>query len=242
MLWEEDYNDFNVGFLPGEMEMRTIKTGLFVALLSLWVTVPALSANQGICRDGSDPILDVETLERLLRLARKAEASDQLSCNENNYLSHIGRDAKEKRLNLLKKTGKGCQLEWASFEGQTFRETSFMKANLYKANLVDSTFESFDFSYATLRRAKLQKATFIDGDFSSVDLQRAKLNGATFKNVFFSKADFTKAYLLGTDLREARSLKRANLKGAYYDQDTKFPAGFDPKKAGMTLCSSTPEC
>jgi len=107
--------------------MRTIKTGMFVALFSLLVTVPALSANQGICRDGSDPILDVETLERLLRLARQAEASDQLSCDENNYLSYIRRGASKKRLNLLKKTGKGCQLEWASFEGQTFRETSFMK-------------------------------------------------------------------------------------------------------------------
>jgi len=222
--------------------MRTIKTGMFVALFSLLVTVPALSANQGICRDGSDPILDVETLERLLRLARQAEASDQLSCDENNYLSYVKRGASKKRLNLLKKTGAGCQLEWASFEGQTFRETSFMNANLERANLVDSTFESFDLSYATLRRAKLQKATFIDGDFGSADLQRAELNGATFNNVNFFETDLTKAYLLGTDLSGVRSLEAAELKGAYYDQDTKFPAGFDPKKARMVLCSSTPEC
>ena len=217
---------------------------MFVALLSLLVTVPALSANQGICRDGSDPILDVETLERLLRLARQAEASDQLSCDEDNYLSYIGRGAKakKKRLNLFEKTGGGCQLQYADFEGQTFRETSFMNDNLDRANLVDSTFESFLFSYATLRRAKLQNATFIDGAFDSADLRSAKLNGATFNDVLFFETDLTYTYLLGTDLRGATSLENANLKGAYYDQDTKFPAGFDPKEAGMTLCSSTPKC
>lgn len=62
---------------------------------------------------------------------------------------------------------------------------------------------------------------------TNLDLSQEDLTNANLKNAILSKAN-----LCNTDLRGA-NLKNAELDGATYNQDTRFPKGFDPKGAGM---------
>jgi uncharacterized protein YjbI with pentapeptide repeats len=72
-------------------------------------------------------------------------------------------------------------------------------------------------------------------DLSGVDLVGqsligADLNGATFCGTDLSGANLSLADLCGADLSRA-DLSGINLNGAKYNQDTKWPKGFDPIKA-----------
>ena len=56
-------------------------------------------------------------------------------------------------------------------------------------------------------------------DFGGADLRGAEMHGAWFRS-----CDFTAAKLAGADLR-----------GATYDRHTRWPEGFDPRRAGARL-------
>jgi uncharacterized protein YjbI with pentapeptide repeats len=53
-------------------------------------------------------------------------------------------------------------------------------------------------------------------------------------------AVFTNATLRGVDFREASHIKSAVFSGACFDSTTKWPEGFDPKKAGAELDVGAP--
>ena len=72
---------------------------------------------------------------------------------------------------------------------------------------------------AHLSRAKLSRA----------NLERANLYGARL-----SKADLSKADLAGANLTRT-ALTWADLSGAFADQSTRWPEGFDPVAAGVTF-------
>jgi uncharacterized protein YjbI with pentapeptide repeats len=80
-----------------------------------------------------------------------------------------------------------------------------------------------EFPGASFRNAKMQYA-LLKGNFSQANFSGADLRGANMRV----------ARLVGADLRGA-DLHQANLQGAVYSQNTKFPIGFNPNKAGMRL-------
>jgi uncharacterized protein YjbI with pentapeptide repeats len=67
-------------------------------------------------------------------------------------------------------------------------------------------------------------------DLSGVNLVGQSLIGATFGGTDLSGANRSLADLCGADLSQA-DLSGINLNGAKYNQDTKWPKGFDPIKA-----------
>lgn len=101
-------------------------------------------------------------------------------------------------------------------------------ADLTRASLVDARAnEAADFSEATLRGTDLGGAFLRTARFD-----RAILAGASLARADLYHATLRGADLSGADLSAARHLDAADLTDAHYDDRTRWPAGFDPPKAG----------
>ena len=97
------------------------------------------------------------------------------------------------------------------------RGANFRKASMYWASLQAADLRGCNFEGADLRGASLQDANLVGANFRDAKLGLDNLGGHT--------------QLQGADLTDAQ-LHGANLRGAKYNSRTKFPAGFDPRRAG----------
>jgi uncharacterized protein YjbI with pentapeptide repeats len=100
---------------------------------------------------------------------------------------------------------------------RNLRGTSFRGTILYWANLSDADLSGCDLTGADLRGAVLQGTKLVGANLRGAKLCRDALGGTT--------------NLRGADLTEA-TLEGAELAGAEYDDETRFPSGFSPAKAG----------
>lgn len=91
-------------------------------------------------------------------------------------------------------------------------EREFTGADLEHAQLVLK-----DLKAAVLVEANLTRANLIHADFTGANLERAILTEAKLQDTILQRAILTDA----------------DLKGAQYSSETKFPLDFDPEKAGM---------
>lgn len=93
-----------------------------------------------------------------------------------------------------------------------------------------------DLSGLNLADSDLRKATLEGADLSGTRFGGADLSGANLRGAKLKEADLSNAELQGADLRGVADLWKAmSLAGAKYDEDTKWPAGFDPKTTGAIL-------
>ena len=86
-----------------------------------------------------------------------------------------------------------------------------------------------------LRGARLRRASLSDLDLRAADLRRADLSGARLTGALLIGALTREADLRGADLCGAvvmTPLDEANLSGARYDTETRWPPHFDPGDAG----------
>ncbi len=107
-------------------------------------------------------------------------------------------------------------------------ETKLTNVNLSGFNLQRAILTGSDLRGANLSGANLTFATMKEAILEGADLQRANLFGADLTEAFMTGSD-----LRGADLTEAKKLDEIFLTGARYNNDTKFPAGFDPEEHGM---------
>lgn len=144
-------------------------------------------------------------------------------------------------------------LAGADLTGARLISTSFANADLRRAVLRDANLEGADFMGAHLEDADLTGgdlywAICFTASFQRAILVRADLRGADLKKVDLRDADLRDANLgrdnlggstslQGADLRGAR-LEGASLNGAEYDENTRFPEGFDPAQRGMLRARS----
>lgn len=105
----------------------------------------------------------------------------------------------------------GCKLAGARLGG-TWDKASFARADLTGADLTGGGFDGADFGRAVLAGADLTGSHFRKSSFAGADL---------------SGADLTDTSWLGADLTGA-TVTDAVWMGAYFDKDTKWPAGFVP--------------
>jgi Pentapeptide repeats (8 copies) len=102
--------------------------------------------------------------------------------------------------------------------------------------------------HADWEHANLQQSTLIDCDLRDADLRQADLRGAILRGSDLRAANLAGADLRGSDLTGAcldcrRWPRRllspvrspANLQGARYDRQTRWPAGFRPEEHGARL-------
>lgn len=110
----------------------------------------------------------------------------------------------------------GVIFDKCNFEDVVAQEANFANCSLYGTKFIDS-----DLTGANFTGAMFDENTKFEGD---VNLQNAVFLGVDLRNSGIEKLSGS---LLFTD----------PLKGALYTVHTKFPKGFDPKKAGMILVS-----
>ncbi len=102
--------------------------------------------------------------------------------------------------------------------------------------------EKADFSEADLfdvdlNGAELGEANFTRADLSSANLTGAFLFGANMTGANMTGADLSEADLRGADLSEV-NLTKAILKGAKYNEDTKWPEDIYPESLGAVLVTT----
>jgi hypothetical protein len=105
----------------------------------------------------------------------------------------------------------GADLSKGQLKGASFRGADLTDASCWRCKGTRAVFEGARLVRCNLRWAVLQRANLRDADLEAADLSSANLRGA----------DLTGAILAGADLS-----------GASYDEQTRWPSGFDPP-AGM---------
>ena len=126
----------------------------------------------------------------------------------------------------------GAGLEKASFRGADLRGAILKGAYLEGANLEGVDLKGAGLEGACLRDANLIGAYLEGADLEYANLEYADLRGAILKGAYLEGANLEGADLEGACL-EGACLRRANLDGARYNSETKFPAGFDTEDKGM---------
>ena len=122
----------------------------------------------------------------------------------------------------------------------------FQGANLHSANLQGSQLPGIILHDVCLTGSNLQntdlfEASFQDANLSGTEFQRANLAQANFANALMTGSNLSYARLMGANLYDAEirikhedypQLGGITVQGAIYDDDTKWPEGFDAKAAG----------
>lgn len=88
----------------------------------------------------------------------------------------------------------------------------------------DIILKKLAFTFLNLSGVNLSRLNLIWADFNRKNLKNTNFKNSTLSNVNFKGANLTGANLTG-----------ANLTGAFYDENTRFPVGFNPTENGMIL-------
>jgi uncharacterized protein YjbI with pentapeptide repeats len=131
--------------------------------------------------------------------------------------------------------------------GASLVEASIVDGNLSGASLVNS-----DFTNADLFGAKLCAANLAGAKLQGANLSNAKLTDIDFRNasgtwvpqigapdvgsMVHGKVNLSGADLAGADLTGATNIADAMLYNIYYDEVTKWPAGFQPPPSRAKRC------
>ena len=144
--------------------------------------------------------------------ARAQSPTAKLECGHLNYKEYIF-DAR-KTLELISKTGKGCQLVGVNFAGTNLRGAKLRGANLRRAKLRGANLQGANLQEAKLDEAKLDEADLRGADLRRADLQGAYLYLADLRRADIRRADIQEANLYLADLQGAH-LQGAHLQGAH---------------------------
>ena len=127
-------------------------------------------------------------------------------------------------------------MEGAYFEGVTFKNVTFEQCYMIGANLKGAKFGQNSKLYLVmLNGANLENVDFEHAKLDTVNFRGANLRGSKNFNSM-RRLNFQWADLRGADLSHVKlPLEEVVLTGASYNKATKFPAGFDPVKAGAKL-------
>jgi uncharacterized protein YjbI with pentapeptide repeats len=135
------------------------------------------------------------------------------------------------------------------FTGSDFSGTDFTGADFSDVRLVAARFDGTRLAGAILDKVNLSSAYLTSADLSGAELQRmdlssADLTGAKLVRSLLTLVSFSGARLIGADLTGAEftavdftgaNLTGARFRGARADRQTKWPAGFDWRGAGVEL-------
>jgi hypothetical protein len=110
-------------------------------------------------------------------------------------------------------------------------------------HIVSMRFSFANFSGANFRKTYFEEAAFIHSDLSGADFTDANVSMTRFAQTdltgaIFGKADveacqFDHCNLSGVDLSQVKNADLAYWYACVYDENTKFPAHFDPTNHGM---------
>ena len=131
-----------------------------------------------------------------------------------------------------------ADLRSANLKGAVLNATNLHGADLRDADLQGTAMEMVVLFGVDLRGANLRDARISCQDCNRVstllysNLKGADLRGARFGNVHIGRSIFDEADLRGADLAAARGLP-ISLRGALYDDSTRWPERIDPREWEM---------
>ncbi len=145
-------------------------------------------------------------------------------------------------INLQESYLDGANLDRTNLTAAKLDRVSFKKAKLLKSNLDRASVIAANFDGAKIISCQLQKANLTEANFSKAYLtishfEEAILDNACFKGADLNGAYFERASFNGSDLREIHLIDKSHLKvkGAYYNELTKFDASLNPADIGMQV-------
>lgn len=154
-----------------------------------------------------------------------------------------GRDLMDAQLAHVDLTG--ADLYWGSLQGAVLEGAILRECCLRGAWLNNANLRGADLTHADLSLDNLGGTTNLErADLTGADLRRARIGGALFTKAILVGADLrgvlAKSILLterptrfdGADLTEAK-LGGVDWIGCVYNDETRFPRGFNPRHAGM---------
>jgi hypothetical protein len=128
----------------------------------------------------------------------------------------------------------GANLDNADLRGANLDTTALAYADLDYADLRGAGLRGADLDRAHLYHADLRGADLRDANLYYADLRDAHLGGAELGGAVLGGADLRGVDLRGVDLRDAL-LGNADLRGAKVDGKTRWPRGFDWRRAGAEI-------
>jgi uncharacterized protein YjbI with pentapeptide repeats len=148
------------------------------------------------------------------------------------------------RADLSQAEMRGAKLAEADLRYATLRKTNLITAGLGWAQLVEADLTQSEmagamlmganFERANLTDANLVKATLRGANFNGANLEGANLLGANLNDAVLTSVNLSYANLLWADLSTAR-LEDVTLSGVAYNTQTRWPSGFNPQSADMTV-------
>jgi uncharacterized protein YjbI with pentapeptide repeats len=144
-------------------------------------------------------------------------------------------DVHLERAKLERAQLKRARLFRAHVEGAALFDTQLQQASLGRAHLEAAELAGANLQGADFFRAHLQGARFTDCRLEGVHLMGAHLEGVMLHEAHLEGANLSYAHLegavlFGADLSGA-DLDGAHFNGAFYDDDTRWPQGFDREAA-----------
>jgi uncharacterized protein YjbI with pentapeptide repeats len=113
-----------------------------------------------------------------------------------------------------------------------FERAVFNHAVLPRAYLVHADLKEAELEHADFLEAEGEHADIEDSHLAHANFEKSELSFANFRGADTAEVNFTDAYLDGTILTGALNLDSACLSGATYNALTRWPTGFDPRRAG----------
>lgn len=213
--------DLSKTLLTGAILNNTIideKTLFDCKTYLIWQIVNQKLSNKNLIGiDLTGACLDYADLSEVnLSYAKLGYLIDQQSFRERSYCTSL------RFVNFT-----GANLEYAELIGAKLVNANLRKANLQGAKLVRASLKNAQLDEAILNKADLTQSNLVRASCKRASLYETILYGAKLSNSNLCESDLRKTVLLET------SLDSVTLRGAYYDEDTKFPALFNPKNKRM---------
>jgi uncharacterized protein YjbI with pentapeptide repeats len=226
---------------------------LFVAFSYLWLSGSDASKQADLAANGvagSIVALAILILERSLN--RSQERHRQITLFATNP---SGSDFRGADLHVAYASGQdlsGCILSKANLRNARLAEVhhrpgaapDFSRADLRGADISAGDLSQADFANADLRSADLGAISLSGANLSDADLRRARmffrgpggpLEGADLSGAALFGADLRDIALVVRDRAHAGHVVGVALGGAWSNEETRWPTGFDPTAAGVTM-------
>ena len=128
----------------------------------------------------------------------------------------------------------GSDLKFASFAGSTMIGTNLRGSYLTISDMIGVNADRCRLDGAWMRHSRLNGASFRGASLRGANLKNVHAFGTDFRDADLTDATLAIAILFGADFRGA-NLSGTDFTGAFFDDRTKWPVGFDPWAAGADL-------